>query len=584
MQQSFCDGLSVNYSSPRNSTSDPRRNCATQSTGGSTDLTHIDTYYIPSPPLQVAETGQQSLPQHQSPNLFPPTINTSIQAYQYSHSHPSQGIWATPPSTACEAEDFDGCSFHGSPTGGSCGNPPVAPRSAHSSAASPGSWSPSEAQQMNFQPAFIKEQDHMQQYNFRNCGPMQFEQVRNQMASSSPYENASFVGASTGLDAENAARQQVPTAVSDLPDSDPAVVSQDGPSRSGRGLKAPFDAGEGEVPPQPAPAEQQNNEEGGKSDEPYAQLIHRAFMSREPHAMTLQELYQWFRENTEKAKGENKGWQNSIRHNLSMNHAFVKRERKPSPGDPLTESGEAKKSTEWVLEDWAVHGVQSTTRYRSKGTSNRRGGAPGSHARAQSNLSGRANSGRKGGLCASKSKAAATRRAVLNRHHASVIAGATSSPHDSGRHQLHQSRGMIFGHPIEFQYPVTNVRAEPITPPDPVAGDVMLGGPLHHAAGLQAADANHGFPYANNLQYGQNHSQQHHHNHSYHPASGFYTLEDVTGIYQNQPAPGPSQATHDQSAIHSGLGTLFPDVADIRENRVSFPYWHESANGAPYQP
>lgn len=56
-----------------------------------------------------------------------------------------------------------------------------------------------------------------------------------------------------------------------------------------------------------------------KQEEPYARLIHQAFMSNSRHAMTLQELYQWFRENTDKAKREGKGWQNSIRHNLSMN-------------------------------------------------------------------------------------------------------------------------------------------------------------------------------------------------------------------------------------------------------------------------
>ena len=55
-------------------------------------------------------------------------------------------------------------------------------------------------------------------------------------------------------------------------------------------------------------------------DEPYAKLIWKAFKSVPPsYSMTLQELYQWFRENTIKAKGEGKGWQNSIRHNLSMN-------------------------------------------------------------------------------------------------------------------------------------------------------------------------------------------------------------------------------------------------------------------------
>jgi hypothetical protein len=47
--------------------------------------------------------------------------------------------------------------------------------------------------------------------------------------------------------------------------------------------------------------------------------MYRAFMSRPDYSMTLQDIYQWFRENTDKAKSESKGWQNSIRHNLSMN-------------------------------------------------------------------------------------------------------------------------------------------------------------------------------------------------------------------------------------------------------------------------
>lgn len=55
-------------------------------------------------------------------------------------------------------------------------------------------------------------------------------------------------------------------------------------------------------------------------DTPYAQLLYKALMSTEDHAMTLQQIYQWFRENTDKAKNtEHKGWQNSVRHNLSMN-------------------------------------------------------------------------------------------------------------------------------------------------------------------------------------------------------------------------------------------------------------------------
>lgn len=63
--------------------------------------------------------------------------------------------------------------------------------------------------------------------------------------------------------------------------------------------------------------------EGGANSEPYAQLIYRALMSAPNHAMVLKDIYEWFEQNTDKAKiapsSSAKGWQNSIRHNLSMN-------------------------------------------------------------------------------------------------------------------------------------------------------------------------------------------------------------------------------------------------------------------------
>jgi hypothetical protein len=147
-----------------------------------------------------------------------------------------------------------------------------------------------------------------------------------------------------------------------------------------------------------------------KNEEPYAQLIYRALMSNPRYAMTLQEIYQWFRENTDKDKNDSsKGWMNSIRHNLSMNQvlfftskaltldsaganrpltlvqAFTKRDRKSSSSREgeadkvgLSAAGtqaDSKKATEWYLEPWAIEeGVQSTTRYR-KGTQSGRSAA-----------------------------------------------------------------------------------------------------------------------------------------------------------------------------------------------------------------
>lgn len=55
-------------------------------------------------------------------------------------------------------------------------------------------------------------------------------------------------------------------------------------------------------------------------EQPYAQLIYRALMDAPGHTMILRDIYNWFKTNTDKAADkETKGWQNSIRHNLSMN-------------------------------------------------------------------------------------------------------------------------------------------------------------------------------------------------------------------------------------------------------------------------
>ncbi|EUC42789.1 hypothetical protein COCMIDRAFT_102605 [Bipolaris oryzae ATCC 44560] len=94
-------------------------------------------------------------------------------------------------------------------------------------------------------------------------------------------------------------------------------------------------------------------------EQPYAQLIYRALLNAPNHTMILRDIYDWFRKNTDRASSsETKGWQNSIRHNLSMNGAF---EKVDQPGD------EARRGFMWRLTEQAIReGVKSTTRYRSK--------------------------------------------------------------------------------------------------------------------------------------------------------------------------------------------------------------------------
>lgn len=66
--------------------------------------------------------------------------------------------------------------------------------------------------------------------------------------------------------------------------------------------------------------DEESDGDGSANVEPYAQLIYRALRSAPGHAMVLKDIYEWFENNTDKAKNaSSKGWQNSIRHNLSMN-------------------------------------------------------------------------------------------------------------------------------------------------------------------------------------------------------------------------------------------------------------------------
>lgn len=60
--------------------------------------------------------------------------------------------------------------------------------------------------------------------------------------------------------------------------------------------------------------------EDAKSEPPYAKLIYQALMDAPEHKLVLKDIYAWISENTDKAKDPAfKGWQNSVRHNLSMN-------------------------------------------------------------------------------------------------------------------------------------------------------------------------------------------------------------------------------------------------------------------------
>ena len=57
-----------------------------------------------------------------------------------------------------------------------------------------------------------------------------------------------------------------------------------------------------------------------RSNQSYAQVLHDCLVEAPNHSLSLKEIYSWVATNTTKAKEEgDRGWQNSVRHNLSMN-------------------------------------------------------------------------------------------------------------------------------------------------------------------------------------------------------------------------------------------------------------------------
>ncbi|KAJ5132182.1 hypothetical protein N7448_006340 [Penicillium atrosanguineum] len=156
--------------------------------------------------------------------------------------------------------------------------------------------------------------------------------------------------------------------------------------------------------------------EGDHNGEPYSKLIYRALKDADGHRLSLQQIYDWFIKNTSKGRDSTKGWQNSIRHNLSMNKGF-----EASKIDGCTRK---KPQNLWALTQDAINRgyVESTTRYRKS-----------NHRKAISSnfpFLGRQRSGSKGGKAAKH--ATKTRHPIQHEHSPTQSQTQLPQPQPSG--------------------------------------------------------------------------------------------------------------------------------------------------------
>lgn len=90
--------------------------------------------------------------------------------------------------------------------------------------------------------------------------------------------------------------------------------------------------GQKEIPaPESFPA--MVDDDGQRPTHSYAVLIGMAILRAPNRRLTLAQIYKWITDNYVHYRESNQGWQNSIRHNLSLNKAFTKQDRpKDDPG------------------------------------------------------------------------------------------------------------------------------------------------------------------------------------------------------------------------------------------------------------
>lgn len=110
----------------------------------------------------------------------------------------------------------------------------------------------------------------------------------------------------------------------------------------------------------------------GKTTKPpysYAALIGQALFSTPDLRMALSDVYTWIMEKYPYFRKEDSGWQNSIRHNLSLNQCFIKTQRGPNnPGKGCLWAIKPGTEDQFVDGDFVRKGGQGNTRRRGRGS------------------------------------------------------------------------------------------------------------------------------------------------------------------------------------------------------------------------
>ncbi|KAF8538245.1 fork head domain-containing protein [Trichophaea hybrida] len=104
-------------------------------------------------------------------------------------------------------------------------------------------------------------------------------------------------------------------------------------------------------------------DDGKKPPYSYATLIGMAILRASNRRLTLAQIYKWIGDSFQYYRTSNNGWQNSIRHNLSLNKAFVKQERpKDDPG----------KGNYWVIQKGCEQQFMKSKNSRKSGAGSKK--------------------------------------------------------------------------------------------------------------------------------------------------------------------------------------------------------------------